>query len=38
VAFGKYFLHKVNAVVTEPYYEKAVMRLLDIAKIKRPTA
>jgi len=38
VAFEKYFLHKVRVGTTEPYYEKAVMRLLDIAKIKRPAA
>ncbi len=38
VAFEKYFLHKVRACTTEPYYEKAVMKLLDIGKIKRPAA
>ena len=38
VAFEKYFLHKVRAGTTEPYYEKMVMRLLDIAKIKHPAA
>jgi sulfide:quinone oxidoreductase len=38
VAFEKYFLHKVRAGTTEPYYEKAVMRLLDIGKIKTPAA
>jgi len=38
VAFEKYFLHKVRAGTTEPYYEKLVMRLLDIGKIKRPAA
>ena len=38
VAFEKYFLHKVRSGTTEPYYEKAVMRLLDIGKIKRPAA
>jgi sulfide:quinone oxidoreductase len=38
VAFEKYFLHKVRAGTTEPYYEKAVMKLLDIGKIKRPAA
>ena len=36
VAFEKYFLHKVRAGDTEPYYEKAVLKLLDIAKIKSP--
>lgn len=38
VAFEKYFLHKVRSGNTEPYYEKAVLKLLDIAKIKRPAA
>ena len=38
VAFEKYFLHKVRAGITEPYYERAVMRLLDIGKIKRTAA
>ncbi len=34
VAFEKYFLHKVRSGVSEPYYEKAIMRLLDINKLK----
>ena len=38
VAFEKYFLHKVRAGTTEPYYEKVVMKLLDIGKIKHPAA
>ena len=38
VAFEKYFLHKVRTGATEPYYEKAVMKFLDIGKIKRPAA
>jgi sulfide:quinone oxidoreductase len=38
VAFEKYFLHKVRVGNTEPYYEKAVMKFLDIGKIKRPAA
>jgi len=38
VAFEKYFLHKVRAGTTEPYYEKIVMKLLDIGKIKEPAA
>ena len=38
VAFEKYFLHKVRTGNTEPYYEKAVMKFLDIGKIKRPAA
>ena len=38
VAFEKYFLRKVRTGTTEPYYEKAVLKLLDIGKIKRPAA
>ncbi len=38
VAFEKYFLHKVRSGVSEPYYEKAIMRLLDVSKIKSPAA
>jgi sulfide:quinone oxidoreductase len=38
IAFEKYFLHKVRTGVSEPYYEKAIMRLLDIHKIKQPAA
>lgn len=38
VAFEKYFLHKIRSGTTEPYYEKAVMRMLDIGKIKQPAA
>ena len=38
VAFEKYFLHKVRAGTTEPYYEKVVMKMLDIGKIKQPAA
>lgn len=38
VAFEKYFLHKVRSGTTEPYFEKVVMKMLDIAKIKRPAA
>jgi sulfide:quinone oxidoreductase len=38
IAFEKYFLHKVRSGISEPYYEKAVMKLLDIDKIKRPAA
>ena len=34
VAFEKYFLHKVRAGTTEPYYERVVMKFLDIGKIK----
>lgn len=38
IAFEKYFLHKVRAGMTEPYYERAVMKFLDIGKIKEPAA
>jgi len=38
VAFEKYFLRKVRTGNTEPYYEKAVMKFLDIGKIKRRAA
>jgi sulfide:quinone oxidoreductase len=38
VAFEKYFLHKVRSGTSEPYYEKVVMKLLDIGKIKQPAA
>jgi sulfide:quinone oxidoreductase len=36
IAFEKYFLRKVRAGTTEPYFEKAVLKLLDIGKVKRP--
>ncbi len=38
VAFEKYFLRKVRLGTTEPYYEKAVMKLLAINKVRRPAA
>ncbi|WP_316860275.1 FAD-dependent oxidoreductase [uncultured Cohaesibacter sp.] len=34
IAFEKYFLRKIRKGETEPYYEKAVLSLLDIGKIK----
>jgi len=36
VAFEKYFLHKIRVGTTEPYFERAVLKLLDIAKVKGP--
>jgi sulfide:quinone oxidoreductase len=36
VAFEKYFLRKVRTGTSEPYFEKAVLKFLDIGKIKRP--
>jgi sulfide:quinone oxidoreductase len=38
VAFEKYFLRKVKAGISEPYYEKLVLKLLTIGKIKEPAA
>jgi sulfide:quinone oxidoreductase len=38
IAFEKYFLRKVRTGTSEPYYEKAVLKLLDIAKVKKPAA
>jgi sulfide:quinone oxidoreductase len=38
IAFEKYFLHKVRVGLSEPYYEKAIMRLLDMHKLKPPAA
>jgi len=38
IAFEKYFLGKVRSGVSEPYFEKAFMRLLDLHKVKRPAA
>jgi len=34
VAFEKYFLRKVRKGVTEPYYEKVVMQILNVGKLK----
>ena len=36
IAFEKYFLRKVRIGATEPYYERMVMKMLDIGKIKEP--
>ncbi len=38
IAFEKYFLGKVRSGVSEPYYEKAFMRLIDMNKVKVPAA
>jgi sulfide:quinone oxidoreductase len=35
VAFEKYFLHKVKTGVSEPFYERTVMKLLGIEKLKK---
>jgi sulfide:quinone oxidoreductase len=34
VAYEKYFLHKVRAAMTEPYYEKAIMKMLGVVRLK----
>lgn len=38
VAFEKYFLGKVRSGVSEPYFERAFMRLIDLNKVKVPPA
>ncbi|MGZ5852867.1 MAG: NAD(P)/FAD-dependent oxidoreductase [Xanthobacteraceae bacterium] len=38
IAFEKYFLHKVRSGVSEPFFEKAIMKLFDINKLKAPAA
>jgi sulfide:quinone oxidoreductase len=35
VAFEKYFLRKVRKGLTEPYYEKAVMQILNVGKLRK---
>ena len=34
VAYEKYFIHKVRAARTEPYYEKAVLKMLGAVRLK----
>ncbi len=34
VAYEKYFLHKVRAAKTEPYYEKTVLRMMGATRLK----
>ena len=34
VAYEKYFLHKVRAAKTEPYYEKTVLKLMGATRLK----
>jgi sulfide:quinone oxidoreductase len=34
IAFEKYFIRKMKRGTSEPYYEKAVMGMLGITKIK----
>ena len=37
VAYEKYFLHKVRAAKTEPYYEKTVLKLMGATRLKEAT-
>lgn len=34
IAYEKYFLHKVRAAKTEPYYEKAVLKMVGAMRLK----
>ena len=34
VAYEKYFLHKVRAAKTEPYYEKTVLKMMGATRLK----
>ncbi|MDH5502198.1 MAG: NAD(P)/FAD-dependent oxidoreductase, partial [Gammaproteobacteria bacterium] len=34
VAYEKYFLHKVRTAMTEPYFEKTVLKLLGATRLK----
>jgi sulfide:quinone oxidoreductase len=34
VAYEKYFLHKVRSAKTEPYYEKTIMKLIGVERLK----
>jgi sulfide:quinone oxidoreductase len=34
VAYEKYFLHKVRTAKTEPYYEKTIMKLIGVQRLK----
>ena len=36
VAYEKYFLHKVRTAKTEPYYEKTLMKLIGVERLKKP--
>jgi sulfide:quinone oxidoreductase len=37
VAYEKYFLHKVRAAKTEPYYEKAILKMIGAERLKEST-
>lgn len=34
IAYEKYFMHKVRAAKTEPYYEKTIMKLIGVERLK----
>ena len=34
VAYEKYFLHKVRAAKAEPYYERTIMKLIGVQRLK----
>lgn len=34
IAYEKYFLHKVRAAKTEPYFEKTIMKLIGVERLK----
>ena len=34
IAYEKYFLHKVRAAKTEPYYERTIMKLIGVQRLK----
>jgi sulfide:quinone oxidoreductase len=36
IAYEQYFLHKVRAAKTEPYYEKTVLKMLGARRLKEP--
>jgi sulfide:quinone oxidoreductase len=37
IAYEKYFLHKVRAAKTEPYYEKTVLKMMGATRLKDAT-
>jgi sulfide:quinone oxidoreductase len=38
IAYEKYFLHKIRAAKTEPYYEKMVLKMLGAKRLKEPAS
>jgi sulfide:quinone oxidoreductase len=34
IAYEKYFLHKVRAAKTEPIYEKTIMKMIGVVRLK----